>query len=210
MNWDLLVMLLALYNCITIPYTVAFDPDVTTAYNFWERVLDVLFALDLVLAFRTTFTHPKTGFEVSNNKTVAINYIVSGRFFVDLMASIPLELLVEAFDPNASSSTLKLFGLLKLVRLLRLGRIIRFMKFKSEFKIGIRLVQLLMFMFMLVHWIACLLYLMVKNPGSWVPPTNGDNDTLFYEMSMGEQYCVMFYYAVLALTGNDIAPTNTL
>ena len=103
MNWDLYVMLLALYNCISIPFTVAFEPDQIDAYNAWERIVDVCFGLDIALNFRTTYINEKTGFEICDNKTVALNYIKSGRFFVDLAASIPFELLIEAGDSNASN-----------------------------------------------------------------------------------------------------------
>ena len=91
-------------------------------------------------ANRTTFINSKTGFEVVESKKIAWNYISSGRFFVDLMASIPFEFVFGIFSPSTDSMTFKLLGLLKLVRLLRLGRIIRYMKFKQGFKIGIRIV----------------------------------------------------------------------
>ena len=73
--------------------------------------------------------------------------MISGRFFIDLAASIPFELFYFMFkgndgtegEENESSMELKLLGLLKLVRLLRLGRIIRHMKAKQGFKVGIRM-----------------------------------------------------------------------
>ena len=130
MNWDLYVMILALYNCITIPFTVAFEPGENEGYSAWERIIDVCFGLDIVFNLRSTYINEKTGFEITSNREVALNYIRTGRFFVDLAASIPFELLIEATDPGASNKQLKLFGLLKLVRLLRLGRIIRYMKLK--------------------------------------------------------------------------------
>jgi hypothetical protein len=89
-------------------------------------------------------------------------YITSGRFFVDLGATLPFDLIFEGIDKNASSTKYKLLGLLKLVRLLRLGRIIRYMKFKQGLKLGIRMIQLLGFLLLLVHWIACIWYIIVE------------------------------------------------
>ena len=109
---------------------MAFEPATSTAYEFFDRLIDVCFAADIVFNFRTTFINSKTGFEVVEGKKVAWNYISSGRFFVDLMASIPFDLFFSAFTSSGDSMTFKLLGLLKLVRLLRLGRIIRYMKFK--------------------------------------------------------------------------------
>lgn len=139
-RWDLVVMLLAVYNCIMIPFVVAFEPEATLGFELWERTVDILFAMDILVNFRTTFVNEKTGFEISDNKKVALNYAKSLRFYIDLGATVPFEVLLEAFDPSASSKQLKLFGLLKLVRLLRLGRILRYMKFKQGFKLGMRLI----------------------------------------------------------------------
>jgi len=102
MYWDLYVMLLAIYNCFTIPFDVAFQPYVGPGWFAWERLVDACFGLDLALNFRTTYVNEKTGFEITNQKMVAMNYIKSGRFFVDLGATLPLENIMEAADPKAN------------------------------------------------------------------------------------------------------------
>lgn len=144
MKWDMFVMLLALWNCISIPFDVAFEPEMHIIYTIFEHFIDFCFSLDIVIAFRTTYINNKTGFEVVEGKKIAWNYIIQGRFFIDLAASIPFEnlyLLFADIDQSDQSSNLelKLLGLLKLVRLLRLGRIIRYMKFKQGLKVGIRM-----------------------------------------------------------------------
>jgi len=130
MRWDLGVMILAIWNCVSIPFDVAFEPGSSLAYTIFDRVIDICFGLDIIFNFRTTYINSKTGFEVVEGKKIALSYLRSGRFFVDLLASIPFEFLFGMVSPNTDSMTFKLLGLLKLVRLLRLGRIIRYMKFK--------------------------------------------------------------------------------
>jgi len=70
---------------------------------------------------------------------IAKNYI-KGRFWIDLLASIPFEkfLIVDA-SADSANVEFKIFGLLKMIRLLRLGRIITYMKFKQSLKIGFRI-----------------------------------------------------------------------
>jgi len=172
-------MLLAVWNCLSIPFTVAFQPSQSLAYELFDRAIDICFAIDIVINFRTTFINSKTGFEVFEWKKIALAYVLGGRFVIDLLASIPFELIYTSFaneeQANSNSMTFQLLGLLKLVRLLRLGRIVRYMKFKQGFKIGMRIVQLLLFLLMLVHWIACIWYLLVKNPeDGWLPPKDLD------------------------------------
>ena len=58
----------------------------------------------------------------------------------------------------------------KLVRLLRLGRIITFLKMNQAFKQGMRIVQLIVMLIMLMHWISCLWYYIVNINSTWYPP----------------------------------------
>jgi len=180
-------------------------------YEIFEIGIDILFAVDVAINFRTSFVHPKTGLEVVEGKLIARNYVFSGRFWIDLLATIPFERLYSIFQAGASPGTLELLGLLKLIRLLRLGRVIRYMKFKTGLKIGIRIVQLLFFLLLIVHWIGCLWYILVRDTDSWMPPKDLDaQETDFYQDSTLKKYSTVFYYAILTMVGNEIAPRNNL
>lgn len=75
-------------------------------------------------------------------RKISINYVFFGRFIIDLLASVPFELLASLFTSKGSSSSdtvFRVFGMLKLFRLFRIGRIITYMKFKSNLKLGFRL-----------------------------------------------------------------------
>ena len=131
MRWDLYVMLLALWNCISLPFEVAFEPEKTKLYEAGERFIDICFLIDIILAFRTTYVNKKTGFEVLDSKLIAKHYVSSSQFWIDLLATIPFDDLYKIFAGGSEEGgQVKLLGLLKLVRLLRLGRIIRYLNFK--------------------------------------------------------------------------------
>jgi len=155
LRWDLIVILFTLYNCISIPYETAFSAGFSdhVTVKILDYLIDFLFFVDILFNFRTIFVNSKTGIEITSPKKIALHYIFRGRFAIDLLASIPFELIVKIIMPNTSFS-FKIFGLLKLVRLLRLGRIITYMRFKQSLKIGFRIFQLLFFLLLLVHWIA--------------------------------------------------------
>lgn len=183
-----------------------------------------MFSIDIIIAFRTTYINSKTGFEIVEGKKIAWNYIITGRFFVDLAASIPFETVyfwfVTTKNKDEGVNDLKLLGLLKLVRLLRLGRIIRYMKFKQGLKVGIRMMQLLLFLVLLFHWIACGWYIIISDTtdseNTWVPPKDLDykarvpgklaTKTKFYEEDIYNRYIIVFYYSILTMVGNEIAP----
>ena len=105
------------------------------------RIVDVVFAIDILVNFRTTYISEKTSTEVVNGKLIAKNYIFGGRFVIDLLASIPFDLFVSSSDEThpSSSNDAVLLGLLKLVRLLRLGRIVTYMKMRQGYKLGFKI-----------------------------------------------------------------------
>jgi hypothetical protein len=57
MIWDIIVILLAIYNAIMIPFEFSFSPSYigTVAYAVADYLIDFLFFLDLVVNFRTTY-----------------------------------------------------------------------------------------------------------------------------------------------------------
>ena len=210
LRWDLIIILFTVYNCISIPYEVAFNASFSDSVVMVvvDHTIDVMFFMDVIFNFRTTYINQKTGSEVIDGKTIAFTYLFKGRFVIDMLASIPFELVIGLFTEGNSSVT-KVLGLLKLVRLLRLGRIITYMKFKQEFKVGMRIFQLLFFLLLLVHWIACLWFMLVSSRDSWMPPKDQNNmETDFYDIPSINQYTVVFYYAILLIVGNESAPIS--
>ena len=56
-----------------------------------------------------------------DRKKIAKKYMKSGQFFIDLIASIPMDLIIIIFEVSDFLSLIKLF---KLVRILRISKII--------------------------------------------------------------------------------------
>ena len=62
---------------------------------------------------------------------------------------------------------------------------------------------------MLVHWTGCCIYIIVEEKGTWLPPMNlSAQKTEFYDLDLAGQYITCFYYAILLIVGNEIAPTT--
>ena len=138
--------------------------------------MDIQFVVDIILNFRTTYINEKTGLEVKQGKVIAKKYIKHWRFYIDIVSVIPFELLYDAIAQDtggATKSQFKIFDLMKLVRLLRLGRIITYLKFKQDIKIGFRIFQLLFMLLLIVHWIACIWYLIISSL-EWIPPNDAN------------------------------------
>ncbi len=65
---------------------------------------------------------------------------------------------------------------------------------------------------MLVHWIACIWYILVRGDSrSWLPPKDLDRQkTTFYDASLLDRYSLVFYYAILTMVGNELAPRDNI
>ncbi|XP_050981056.1 potassium voltage-gated channel subfamily H member 6 [Labeo rohita] len=163
--WDWLILLLVLYTAVFTPYSAAFLLNeleeekrhicgyTCNPLNVVDVIVDVLFILDIVITFRTTYVN-RNDEVVTHPKLIAIHYI-KGWFLIDMVAAIPFDLLI--FRSGSDETTATLIGLLKTARLLRLVRVARKLDRYSEY--GAAVLFLLMCTFVLIaHWLACIWY----------------------------------------------------
>ena len=67
--------------------------------NYLDRVIDVIFAIDIFIMFRTSYKDPKRDIMIDDSKKIALNYL-KGRFFIDLLASFPFEFFIKIIDKH--------------------------------------------------------------------------------------------------------------
>jgi hypothetical protein len=187
-KWDIIVISLSIWNSIEIPFEFAFPESFEGAetVNAVDKMIDALFVFDILVNFRTMYVDPKTDLMIEDPRKISKNY-VQGRFWIDLVASIPFEVFAVFLENDdgttGNETTLKIFGMLKLVRLMRLGRMVSFMKTNKSFKLSIILVQLLFILILVIHWIACIWYGVIglEDGNTWIPPKDVDWDsTIIY------------------------------
>lgn len=110
--WDVVILLATIYVAIIVPYNAAFhgvgydqgtndtlyclgsDPNLIKTTKkpsiISDVLVEVIFVIDILLNFRTTFVNQK-GEVVSSSKDIAINYLRTW-FFLDLVAALPFDL----------------------------------------------------------------------------------------------------------------------
>ena len=93
------IILIVLYNVIQIPFEIAFESYYQNAVlEGMGYAFDALFFIDLILNFRTSYVNEKTGLEVLEPKLIAKNYVFHWRFWLDLISTLPFELLYKLFS----------------------------------------------------------------------------------------------------------------
>ncbi|XP_075585730.1 potassium voltage-gated channel protein eag isoform X3 [Dermatophagoides farinae] len=154
--WDWVILCLTFYTAIMVPYNVAFKNKTSEDVSLLvlDSIVDVIFFIDIVLNFHTTFVGPG-GEVVSDPKIIRVNYLRSW-FIIDLLSCLPYDIF-NAFDHTEDQGIGSLFSALKVVRLLRLGRVVR--KLDRYLEYGAAMLILLLCFYMLVaHWLACIWY----------------------------------------------------
>uniref|UniRef100_A0A3B3ZKX9 Ion transport domain-containing protein n=1 Tax=Periophthalmus magnuspinnatus TaxID=409849 RepID=A0A3B3ZKX9_9GOBI len=146
-TWDWVILILTFYTAIMVPYNVSFKTKQNNVtWLVVDSVVDVIFLVDIVLNFHTTFVGP-AGEVISDPKLIRMNYVKTW-FVIDLLSCLPYDVI------NGISS---LFSSLKVVRLLRLGRVAR--KLDHYIEYGAAVLVLLVCVFGLAaHWLACIWY----------------------------------------------------
>uniref|UniRef100_A0A8C5DHI3 Potassium voltage-gated channel subfamily H member 5-like n=1 Tax=Gouania willdenowi TaxID=441366 RepID=A0A8C5DHI3_GOUWI len=184
-TWDWVILILTFYTAIMVPYNVSFKTRQNNlAWLVVDSVVDVIFLIDIVLNFHTTFVGP-AGEVISDAKLIRMNYLKTW-FVIDLLSCLPYDI-INAFEHvddditthTSSTSHLRdflnshrnntrtedsvlpglssLFSSLKVIRLLRLGRVAR--KLDHYLEYGAAVLVLLVCVFGLVaHWLACIWY----------------------------------------------------
>uniref|UniRef100_A0A3B3RVH5 Voltage-gated delayed rectifier potassium channel KCNH4 n=1 Tax=Paramormyrops kingsleyae TaxID=1676925 RepID=A0A3B3RVH5_9TELE len=173
-GWDWLILLATFYVAVTVPYNVCFTavgglnegiPASRSPPSVSDILVEILFMLDIVLNFRTTYVS-STGQVVYDARSICGHYATTW-LFVDMIAALPFDLLY-AFNVSVY------FGvhLLKTVRLLRLLRLLQKLERYSQYSAVV--LTLLMSMFaLLAHWMACVWYFIGRreiessSPGTW-------------------------------------------
>ncbi|XP_040920478.1 potassium voltage-gated channel subfamily H member 5-like [Toxotes jaculatrix] len=184
-TWDWVILILTFYTAIMVPYNVSFKTKQNNlAWLVLDSVVDVIFLIDIVLNFHTTFVGP-AGEVISDAKLIRMNYMKTW-FVIDLLSCLPYDIInaFENVDEDVVISTSpashlressnfhrnttrtedsvlpglsSLFSSLKVVRLLRLGRVAR--KLDHYLEYGAAVLVLLVCVFGLVaHWLACIWY----------------------------------------------------
>uniref|UniRef100_A0A3Q2VUU9 Voltage-gated delayed rectifier potassium channel KCNH4 n=1 Tax=Haplochromis burtoni TaxID=8153 RepID=A0A3Q2VUU9_HAPBU len=166
-GWDWLILLATFYVAVTVPYNVCFignDDDLTRSTTVSDIAVEILFIIDIVFNFRTTYVS-KSGQVVFDARQICIHYLTTW-FIIDLVAALPFDLLYAV-----KVSVVSMVHLLKTVRLIRLLRLLQKMDRYSQHSTVV--LTLLMSMFaLLAHWMACIWYIIGKkemedNTNNW-------------------------------------------
>jgi hypothetical protein len=167
--WLLIVSLGVMYNYWVIILFVAFPSIYTdntkTCFGI-DYAFDSIFVLDILIQFRTGFL--QDGIMECQSKKLAVHYVRSWGFVLDIISVIPFDLLYLVL------------GLYPILRANRLLKVHRFFLFCDRLEIYsgrpklFNLLKLIQYLFLIIHWVACLYFIVSRFEGfgqdDWTHP----------------------------------------
>ena len=83
-------------NTFFVPLKISFKPIrfQTTGFTIFDIFVDILFLIDVILMFMTSFVNSK-GQQITDRAEIAINYMSQKRFTYDLLAIFGTEIFAK-------------------------------------------------------------------------------------------------------------------
>lgn len=152
-----------------------------------------------------TSYYNQEGEEIIDKAKIRVHYFF-GTFLVDLLSSLPIDLM---FTGN---SAVKVINMLKIIRIKRLTRIIDKMNADEEMKSYYRMGQLIFYLFLMMHIVGCLWNFVVHMEEIWIITLDFVHAGLFpkiyhfYKKDMSYKYLCALYTSLMFLGGNEMGP----
>lgn len=191
--WDWMVLFMVIYNCVVIPLKISFYKEQSNSSKTIDQVINVCLILDILVSFRTCHIDHRQN--IVSDKNIVRKMYVRKKLAIDLIGSIPFDLLAHSLGLDAMTGELiSLLGLLRFMRLVSSARLSGSMWNKPS----IRIMKLMLGFYILAHWFGCLFFFVgINQPPSdkisWIDKANLDEADPF------EQYTASIYWALTTM-----------
>ncbi|ONI34140.1 hypothetical protein PRUPE_1G464600 [Prunus persica] len=200
--WQAFLVLLVIYSAWASPFELAFKKVATGSLMPVDLVVDAFFAVDIVLTFFVAYLDKSTYLLVLDHKKIALRYVISIYFAMDVVSTLPIQLIYRMFTGNSHYA--QVFGFLNLLRLWRLRRVSElFKRLEKDTRFSyfwIRYIKLICVTLFAVHSAGCFYFWMATHhktlSNTWIGTQVND----FEHKSIWLCYTYSIYWATVTLT----------
>ncbi|KAK7169243.1 hypothetical protein R3I93_005282 [Phoxinus phoxinus] len=190
-NWVIII-------CRTCFYTI--EEAYLATWLTLDYICDLVFVLDTVIGFRTGFL--EQGILVRDLSRLKMRYIRSSRFKWDIASLLPTDLLYLKLGIHTPLVRVNRF-----LRTARLNEALDRMETRTAYPNTFRVAKLMLYIFVLIHWNACIYFSLSNYIGfgadPWVYPNISEPEFA----STRRQYFYCFWFSTLILTTVGDTPT---
>ncbi len=206
--WDLLIFCAITYFAVEVPLRIVLAYKIDAQVAVYERLIQFLFMVDVVLNFKTGFFHERV--LVTDPKKIRRRYLATW-FAIDFLSAFPFDLFGGFFYQYFGlTDTLRILRLLRAIKVFELFRSLRLLAMggneEYQYKalevinpVTFRLTFFIYWTSLFAHWVAC----------GWIrlnPTFLADKDSI-------TRYIRSLYWSVTTLTTigyGDIVPTTNI
>ncbi|XP_028757457.1 potassium channel AKT2/3-like [Neltuma alba] len=213
--WQSLMVLLVAYSAWVYPFEVAFLHSSPNREMFLvDNVVDLFFAVDIVITFFVAFIDRRTQLLVRDSKRLRVRYL-STWFVMDVASTIPYEAISHVITGKHKVGLVcYLLGMLRFWRLRRMKQFFTRLEKNIRFSyFWIRCARLLLVTLFSVHCAGCLYYLLAdrypRQGKTWI----GAVIPNFRETSLWIRYISAMYWSITTMTTvgyGDLHAVNTV
>ncbi|KAJ0078308.1 hypothetical protein Patl1_37159 [Pistacia atlantica] len=214
-GWESFMVVLVAYSAWVYPFEVAFlNSSPNKKLYIADNIVDLFFAIDIVLTFFVAYIDPRTQLLVRHPKKIAMRYI-STWFLMDVASTIPFEALGYLITGKEKAGlSYSLLGILRFWRLRRVKQLFTRLEKDIRFSyLWVRCARLLSVTLFLVHCAGCLYYLLADRyphqGKTWIGAWNPN----YRETSLWIRYISAIYWSITTMTTvgyGDLHAVNTV
>ncbi|KAF1779464.1 Cyclic nucleotide-binding-like [Phytophthora cactorum] len=204
--WDFVLTASIAYVIVMTPIKVGFDVQSSGLNYALDVVVDVIYLIEMVLNFFTSYEDDATGEEIKELDKIRRSYLQSW-FLIDAVSSFPSSLV------GTTNGLLTLSKILKVARVAKISDsgLVRTVSGHIDRSMNpsmLRMLKLTVIFLVSQHLIACTYYYISLNQSidtTWAPTHDIRNSD-----SLGQQYVDAFYFAIMVTTANDVNPITPI
>ncbi|KAK2662360.1 hypothetical protein Ddye_000934 [Dipteronia dyeriana] len=213
--WETFMVVLVAYSAWVYPFEVAFlNSTPNKKLCIVDNIVDLFFAIDIVLTFFVAYIDPRTQLLVRHSKKIAVRYL-STWFLMDVASTIPFEALGYLFTGKQKVGlSYSLLGILRFWRLRRVKQL--FTRLEKDIRFSyfwVRCARLLAVTLFTVHYAGCIYYLLAiiypHQGKTWI----GSSNPNFRETGLWIRYISAMYWSITTMTTvgyGDLHAVNTV
>ncbi|XP_077584287.1 cyclic nucleotide-gated channel alpha-4 isoform X2 [Stigmatopora nigra] len=202
--WLQLMVPPVVYNWVVIILRTCF-PSIATRYlAMWltlDYACDLMYAVDMIVALRSGYL--EQGILIRDPVRLKRRYLSSRRFFRDLASLLPTDLLYLVLGLRAAAVRIN-----RLLRTPRLNEALDRMETRTSYPNTFRISKLMIYIFVLIHWNACLYFALSDYIGfgsdGWVYPNISRPE--FASTRRQYFYCFWFSAQIFTTVGDTPLP----